>query len=116
MATLHMYGVEAITTSAYGRSLTVKLLLVTIVLALAAANRWLFVPLLERFDRSLPLRRSVRVETALLALVLVATAVVATREPAHEPPADDSAPVHTDRATHDEQPSHHPAEPASDDR
>lgn len=116
MATLHMYGFEAITASAYGRALTVKLLLVAIVLALAAANRWLFVPLLERFDRSLPLRRSVRVEIALLALVLVATAVVATREPAHGPPADDSAPVHTDRATHDEQPSHSPADPAHNDR
>ncbi len=86
MATLHMYAPEALTTSAYGRSLLLKLALVGAVLALAGANRWLFLPLLERFDRSAPLRASVRVETALLACVLVATALLATRPPAHEAP------------------------------
>lgn len=87
MSTLHLYGVDAVVDSAYGRALSVKLALVAVVLALAAANRWLFVPLLERFDRSAPLRRSVRVETVVLAAVLVATSVLATREPAHVRPA-----------------------------
>ncbi len=96
MATLHLYGVEALRTSPYGRALSVKLLLVGIVLILAGANRWLFVPLLERSDRSAPLRRSVRIETALLALVLIATAVVTTREPAHAPPAGEPAHSHGD--------------------
>ena len=94
MSTLHLYGVEAVAATPYGRALTVKLALVVVVLTLAAANRWLFVPLLERFDHSGPLRRSVRVETLFLALVLVATAVVATREPAHAPtPASLSTPA-----------------------
>lgn len=122
MSTLHMYGVEAVTESAYGRALTLKLGLVAVVLVLAAANRWLFVPLLERFDRSAPLRRSVRVETALLALVLVATAVLATREPAHAPPTPPPTPAASDPAEppagqghgHEHAPRQVPAPPGHD--
>jgi putative copper export protein len=96
MATLHMYAPEALVTSDYGRSLLVKLALVGVVLLLAAVNRWLLVPLLERFERSGPLRSSVRAETVILAFVLLATAILATRPPAHEaaPPSPPAGAVH----------------------
>jgi putative copper export protein len=92
LATLHVYGIGALRETAYGRSLVAKLAVVALVLVLAAANRWLFVPLLERHARSAPLRRSVRIESLLLAGVLIATAVLTTREPAHVPPQADGVP------------------------
>jgi putative copper export protein len=93
MATLHLYGLEALTTTASGVSLVVKLALVALIVGLAGVNRWWLVPLLAR-RRHRPLRIAVRVESLLLALVLVATAVLSTREPAHDGPPHPAHPSH----------------------
>lgn len=84
MAQLHMYGVEAMRETEYGRSLGVKLGLIAVILMIAAANRWLLMPRLQRSGVSRPLRLAVRAESLLLVAVLAATGVLATREPAHD--------------------------------
>ncbi len=84
MSVLHLYGLEALTSTAYGVSLLVKLALVAVIVGVAGVNRWWLAPLLAR-GRSRPLLIAVRIEAVLLALVLVATGVLTTREPAHAP-------------------------------
>jgi putative copper export protein len=84
MSTVHLTAVGDVVTSTYGRVLTVKLGLVVVVLTLAAANRWLFVPLLARRGDSLPLQRAVRVESIVLAGVLLVTGVLTSTEPPHD--------------------------------
>jgi putative copper export protein len=86
MATLHLYGVSALTRTAYGLALMTKLALVAVVVGIAALNRFALVPLLQRRHDATPLRRAVRIESLLLVAVLVATAVLTTREPARHPP------------------------------
>jgi putative copper export protein len=89
MSVLHLYGVEALTRTSYGLALVAKLALVTLVLAVAALNRFVLVPRLERGADPAPLQRAVRFEAVLLTAVLVATAVLTTREPAHAAPGHD---------------------------
>jgi putative copper export protein len=84
MSLLHVYALPALTATPYGVSLMAKLTVVALIVALAGVNRWFLVPLVER-GVARPLLRAVRVESLALALVLVATAVLTTREPAHEP-------------------------------
>jgi len=86
LANLHVYGLGALTATPYGLALLLKIALVALVLALAALNRWRLLPGLARREAG-PLRVAVRVESALLALVLVATALLSTRAPAHEAPS-----------------------------
>jgi copper transport protein len=86
MASLHLYGVSALTRTDYGLALLAKLALVAVVVAIAALNRFSLVPLLQRRHDATPLRRAVRAESLLLVAVLVATAVLTTREPARHPP------------------------------
>ncbi|MDQ3459240.1 MAG: CopD family protein [Deinococcota bacterium] len=83
-STLHLYGVEALTTTSYGLTLLAKVGLVLVILAIAGANRWLFMPRLEREGQTSGLRRAVRLESVLLVAVLGATGVLSTREPAHD--------------------------------
>jgi putative copper export protein len=87
MATLHLYGVAALTRTDYGLALLAKLALVAVVVGIAALNRFALVPLLQRRHDAMPLRRAVRIESLLLVAVLAATAVLTTREPASHPPA-----------------------------
>jgi len=82
MARLHLDPPSAIVSSAYGWALIAKLVLFAAVLSTAAVNRWRRVPRFVRGQRG-PLLRAVRVESALLAAVVVATAVLATRAPVH---------------------------------
>jgi putative copper export protein len=84
LATLHLFGLSALTTTSYGLALTLKSMLVLVILAIAGVNRWLLVPWLERRGDGRPLRLAVRCESVLLVGVLFATGVLATREPAHE--------------------------------
>jgi putative copper export protein len=84
MSVLHVYGVGALTGTAYGVTLLVKIGLVSVVIGLAGLNRFWFVPLLTR-RRPRPLLVAVRVEAVVLALVLLVTALLVTREPAHDP-------------------------------
>lgn len=84
MARLHLEPLSAISSSAYGAALLAKLALVGAAVATAALNRFRRVPAFERGDRG-ALLRSVRLESGLLAAVVLATAVLATRTPVHGP-------------------------------
>jgi putative copper resistance protein D len=112
MGALHLYGLGALTETSYGLSLSVKLMLVLMILTLAGLNRWLLVPLLERRAIALPLKRAVRLESVLLAAVLVTTGVLTTREPAHDHGAHGShmhheQDGHTHTETSTDTPPHH---------
>lgn len=108
MGVLHLYGFGALTETAYGLSLSVKLMLVLMILTLAGLNRWLLVPLLERRAFALPLKRAVRLESVLLAAVLVTTGVLTTREPAHDHSAHGAEhDSHTHAETPTDTPPHH---------
>lgn len=108
MGVLHLYGFGALTETAYGLSLSVKLMLVLMILTLAGLNRWLLVPLLERRAITLPLKRAVRLESVLLAAVLVTTGVLTTREPAHDHRAHGAQYHEHDSHTHAETPTDTP--------
>lgn len=82
MARLHLHPLAAIVSSSYGWALLAKLALVAAVVATAAVNRWRRVPAFARGERG-GLWRAVRLESALLAAVIVATSVLATRPPMH---------------------------------
>ncbi len=92
LSTLHLDAPRELTTTSYGLALLIKFFLVAVVLAIAAANRWWLVPLVNR-GRPHWLRRAVRAESLLLFAVLTASGVLATREPPHE--HADHAKVHS---------------------
>lgn len=81
---LHLFGLEDLARTPYGRSLVVKLSLVTLILLIAAANRWWLLPKVERFEAIPALKRFIRLESLLLVAVLAATGVLTTREPPAE--------------------------------
>ncbi|MBO8142049.1 MAG: CopD family protein [Firmicutes bacterium] len=88
MAARFIYGAPALTGTPYGQSLIVKLILVAGVLAAAAVNRFSIVPLLSRpeaTEAAHRLRRTVRVEAALVLAVLTATGVLTGQVPPEEP-------------------------------
>ncbi|MCB1670645.1 MAG: CopD family protein [Gammaproteobacteria bacterium] len=64
--------------SAYGLALLIKALLVALMLALAALNRWWLVPLLDKPGGILLLRRSISLETGVGLLVLLVTVFLST--------------------------------------
>ena len=70
------------TSTSFGKALLVKLCVVALVIALAALNRWKLVPALGRDGASRGLRRSVGVEIAGFAGILVATALLTGLAPA----------------------------------
>ena len=84
MARLHLHSAAALATSDYGTALIAKLVLVLAVVATAAVDRFKRAPAFTRGERG-PLLRMVRVESILLAAVVLATAVLATRPPVHGP-------------------------------
>ena len=86
LATLHMYGVGALIETDYGQAFAAKNLLVLAVLAVAAVNRFFLVPQVRRGAAGGALKRAVRAESVLLVAILLATGVLATREPATEHP------------------------------
>ncbi len=94
-ASLHLFGFSALRTSTYGQALLVKLLLVAVILGLAALNRWWLLPRLGRGEGFAPLRRLVRLELLLLALVLIATGVLSSTVPTHPPGFHQEHPGHS---------------------
>jgi len=62
----------------YGLSLLLKITLVCTMLSLAALNRWFLVPMLDKPDGVLHLRRSIRLEMATGLVVLILTSVLST--------------------------------------
>jgi len=84
---LQLPSIQAFATTAYGRALAVKLLLVALIIALGALNRFVLVPRLRAPDGSRRpvvhrLLRSVSVEIGLGAGVLAAVAVLTATPPA----------------------------------
>jgi putative copper export protein len=92
LSALHLSAPRELTTTGYGLALVTKLVLVALILAVAALNRWWLVPLVSRGHPHW-LKRAVRAESLLLVAVLTASGVLATREPPHE--HADHAEVHT---------------------
>ncbi|GEO42979.1 hypothetical protein SAE02_71270 [Skermanella aerolata] len=73
---------SALATTAYGLILLVKILIVAGMLALAALNKWRFVPTLRQGKDALErLRRSILGEAALAVVVFIATAVLTSVPP-----------------------------------
>ncbi|WP_019627456.1 CopD family protein [Thioalkalivibrio sp. AKL10] len=73
-------GITPLLTTGYGQFLIGKVLIVALLLLLAAANKWRLVPAFERGEAGAPrrLRRSIALEGALVALILLLTAVLTT--------------------------------------
>lgn len=73
-------GIEPLWTTAYGRVLTTKIAIVVIVLAIAALNKWRFVPALSAnaVQAGPRFRRSLRYEAAAFFLVFATTAFLTT--------------------------------------
>jgi putative copper resistance protein D len=69
---------RALIVTGYGQTLLIKLLLVSVVLALAAANKLRFVPAMQAGDDTAArhLARSIEVETAVILVILAATATL----------------------------------------
>lgn len=80
-AWVHLDGIAALYTSAYGRLLVLKLLLVGGVLALGARNFRRLSPRLGEEDEQAALRRSAAMEITIAALVLAITAVLVRTSP-----------------------------------
>ncbi|MYL24329.1 copper resistance protein CopD [Halomonas alkaliantarctica] len=80
LATWLVGGLTPMLTTTYGQLLTGKILIVALLLLLAAANKWRLVPAFERGDAQAPqrLRRSIALEMALVAVILLITAVLTT--------------------------------------
>jgi putative copper resistance protein D len=76
-------SLAALTETEYGRALIVKLLLLGLLLALAAANKLRFVPALRAGDPSAArhLSKSIRVEWVIISAVFGTTAVLTTNLP-----------------------------------
>ena len=78
MAWMLLGNVWVLMTTAYGQTLLIKLALVGAVLTLAAANKLRFVPAMQAGDNEAAchLARSIRIETAVILMVLAATATL----------------------------------------
>lgn len=78
MAWMLLGDVRALTTTGYGQTLLIKIALVGVVLTLAAANKLRFVPAMQAGDDKAArhLARSIEIETAVILMVLVATATL----------------------------------------
>ena len=88
MASRLMFGLPALTATPYGGALLVKVGVFAALLAVAAANHFLFVPALQSGRQAratvTPFRWAVQAEAALLLLVLGATGVLTTGTPPRE--------------------------------
>lgn len=76
-AWLHV-GAQSLTTTPYGWTLLAKIGLVLVILLIAAANRWLFLPALERSGARRGLVWALRLEALGLLAVLAATGLLTT--------------------------------------
>ena len=86
---LRFYALEAVTATPYGQALIVKGFVIVPVLALAALNRWYWIPNLERTRSSQWLNRfghSLKLESLLLVGVLISTGNLVSQPPP-QPPA-----------------------------
>jgi putative copper export protein len=77
----HLSGFEALWTTGYGRSLLLKLILVSIVLALGAKNFRVLSPALGTPQADSAMRRSATAELLIAQLVLLVTAVLVRTSP-----------------------------------
>ncbi len=82
-ATLHLDSFEQLFVSAYGLSLSYKVVLLLFVLMLAALNRFILMRMASSGDLR-PLVLTVRLEVALLFLILLLSAVLTNQDPMHE--------------------------------
>ena len=80
---LHIGQPSALVETVYGRVLAVKVALVLVVLAIAAANRWYFLPALRNNLPSRGFVRALRLEALLLIAVLGATGILTTSPMPH---------------------------------
>lgn len=80
LAALLTGGPLSLVTTDYGQLLVIKLTLVGILLLLAAANKWRWVPAFERGDVNAPrqLQRSIMMEILLVMVILAVTAILTT--------------------------------------
>ncbi|WP_164662123.1 copper resistance D family protein [Tropicibacter sp. Alg240-R139] len=78
MAWLLLGDLRALVATGYGQALLIKLVLVGAVLTLAAANKLRFVPAMQAGDNKAArhLARSIEIETAVIVVVLAATATL----------------------------------------
>ncbi|SLN10948.1 Copper resistance protein D [Falsiruegeria litorea R37] len=78
MAWMLLGDLWALTTTSYGQILLIKLALVGVILALAAANKLRFVPAMQAGDHKAArhLARSIEIEAAIILVVLAATATL----------------------------------------
>lgn len=82
---LHLWGVPALTGSAYGRTLLVKIALVLVALGLAGVNRWVLVPGAHRRGGGTRLGRVIRAEALAVTAILAATGALASQAPPERP-------------------------------
>lgn len=75
---LHIGQPAALSETVYGRVLLVKVGLVLVILAIAAANRWYFLPSLRNVSPSRSFVLALRLEALLLVVVLGATGLLTT--------------------------------------
>lgn len=80
---LHIHTPEAVVQTSYGHSLLIKVGLVLVILGIAAANRWYFLPALRSGRELTSFGHIIRVEAVLLLLVLGATGLLTTRPVPH---------------------------------
>lgn len=76
----------ALTRTPYGRALLIKVAAVTMILIVAAVNRWVAIPWMTRRVTTAVLRRLVKIEALLVLAVLGLTGVLVS-QPLPEPPA-----------------------------
>ena len=81
---LHVGDPQSFLASSYATALVVKVGLVVVTVALAALNRFSFVPRFRSGGSSGSLRVSLRIEAVLLAAVLVATGWLSTTAVPHD--------------------------------
>ena len=80
---LHIGQPSALVETVYGRVLVVKVALVLVILSIAAANRWYFLPALRKTSPGPGFVRMFRLEALLLILVLGITGILTTSPMPH---------------------------------
>ena len=83
-AQLHVWQASSLVTTQYGWTLTLKVTLVLVILAIAALNRWRFLPALRRHGPSAAFGRALRIEAVLLLVVLAATGLLTVSPVPHD--------------------------------
>ena len=84
-ASLHLPDLAALSGSPYGHALLLKSALALAILALAAVDRWLLLPRLQREHAAAALGRAMLFEIALLLVVLAVTGLLTVSPVPHGP-------------------------------